>query len=339
MGNMKLNVNLLTYNGEKYIPHLFNSLKKQTFKDWKLNILDNASTDNTIILIKKELENFDIQYNLELNTENIGFARGHNQLFKKNDSEYVLLLNQDLFLGADCLEKLVNFLDANKDTAGVAPRLMQWDFENQKFTNKIDSLGLEVYRSRRVIDWKLGENWGEVKEQIIQLSNNQIIEIFGISGTCPMFRKSALSEISFDNGGVFDKDYGSYKEDVDLAYRLRSAGHKLFVVLGAVGYHDRTSNYKNKKNQSKDIRYNSYKNHIMTIYKNEYWQNFILDFPWILWYEISKFIWFLFFDTASLRGLGEVWALRKQLKVKRLKIKRFRKIDWLEMRRLIKKIK
>ncbi len=61
---MKLTVHLLTWNGEKYIPFLFDSLKKQTLKGWKLIILDNGSTDNTVGLIKKEIKNFPVEIEL-----------------------------------------------------------------------------------------------------------------------------------------------------------------------------------------------------------------------------------------------------------------------------------
>jgi len=70
----------------------------------------------------------------------------------------------------------------------------------------------------------------------------------------------------------------------------------------------------------------------MTIYKNEYWQNWLLDAVFIKWYELKKFIYFLLFDRSVLKGLGEIWQLRKDLKTKRLKIKQLRKISWKEMR-------
>lgn len=327
---MKLTVQLLTWNGAKYILHLFNSLKNQTFMDWELHVLDNASTDNTVELIKRELSNISVHCELEVNKENVGFAQGHNQLSNQSNTEYFLLLNQDLFLEKGCFEKLVSFLDANGDAASVSPRLMKWDFSNNFFTDKIDSLGLKVYKNRRVVDWMQGEEWKE--------ANDQVTEVFGVSGTMPMFRHNVIDNLTFANHNIFDENYGSYKEDVDLAFRIRSYGYRSFVLLDAVAYHDRSSNFdssiiKNKKGQSKGVKYNSYKNHLMTIYKNEYWQNFVLDFPWILWYEIKKFIWLLLFNPSALKGLKDIWFLRKDLKDKRKQIKNKRKIDWLKMRK------
>lgn len=313
---MKLTVQLLTWNGEKYIPYLFSSLRAQTFTDWNLSILDNNSTDNTVEVIKKELNNFNVQAELRVNKENIGFAGGHNQLFRKSDSEYVLFLNQDIYLDIDCLKKMTEFLDKN-DCAGVAPKLMYWDFLNG-FTDKIDSLGFKVYRNRRVVD----------------SPSKELGEVFGLSGAVPMFRRDVLKAVAFSSGSVFDEAYGSYKEDVDLAFRLQSAGYKTFVVSEAIAYHDRTGNTsQDKKEQPAYIKYNSYKNHLMTIYKNEYWQNFLLDFPWILWYELKKFVWFLIFDRSVLKGLGDIWNQRKELKKKRKEIKSKRRLTWSEMRK------
>ena len=54
----KLSVHLVAWNGAKYIPYLFESLRKQTYKDWELLAIDNASAkDNTADLIEKELQN------------------------------------------------------------------------------------------------------------------------------------------------------------------------------------------------------------------------------------------------------------------------------------------
>ena len=50
---MKLTINLITWNGAKFIPALFNSLRNQTFKNWELIIIDNGSTDGTLAIIKK----------------------------------------------------------------------------------------------------------------------------------------------------------------------------------------------------------------------------------------------------------------------------------------------
>ncbi|KKR35511.1 MAG: family 2 glycosyl transferase [Candidatus Magasanikbacteria bacterium GW2011_GWA2_40_10] len=332
----KLSVHLVTWNGAKYVPFLFESLRKQTYKDWTLFVLDNNSDDNTVELIKKELSNFSIQSKVVEDKTNLGFAGGHNQAFKESDAEYILLLNQDMFLAPDCLEKVVRFLDQHPEAASVSPRLMKWNFPTN-FTDQIDALGLKVYRSRRVVEQYTQQNWQELKKKF----SSAILPVFGVSGALPVFRTFALKSIAYEDGSIFDESYHSYKEDVDLAFRLATAGYKSYVVLDAVAYHDRSAAgpkqaddahaLANKQKQSEWVKYHSYKNHLATLYKNEYWQNFTLDFPWILWYELKKFVYFLLFDRRVLGGLKEL--LGQDLAKKRRLIKSLQKISWQEMRK------
>ena len=350
----KLSVQLVTWNGSKYISYLFDSLKKQTFSDWELIILDNGSSDDTVEKIKQEIKDFPVEVEFIELKENLGFAGGHNKIVKRQmsinskvESKYILLLNQDMYLGQNCFEKMVEFLDAHEDVAVVSPRLMKWNFEKRidGFTNKVDSLGLKVFRNRRVIEKYTNKIWDEKKSKF-ELSfrtNYEAMEVFGVSATLPMYRRRTIQAIEFSDGNFFDDSYGSYKEDVDLSFRLRSAGFSAFVLLDTVAYHDRSAvgqehmsdsvAAKNKKTQSEWVKYHSYKNHLMTIYKNEYWQNWLLDAVFIKFYEIKKFVWFLLFDREVLKGLGEVWKMRKELKQKRLEIKQKRTVDWREMRR------
>lgn len=353
---MKLSVHLVAWNGEKYISHLFESLRKQTFKDYKLIILDNGSIDNTVSKIKTEIENkeFSVEVELMEGKENLGFAGGHNFIYHESyntyhkTNEYILLLNQDMYLEENCLENMVKFMDENEDAGAVSPRLMRWDFGKlqdtsctlqDSFTNKIDTLGLKVLRNRRVIEKYAGKDWDDKKSKL-ELSHHtadEAMEVFGVSGALPMLRKSVIDKV-----GLFDDFYHLYKEDVDLAYRLRIAGYKAFVLLDTVAYHDRSAEglekkgdsvaLKNKEKQSEWVKYHSYKNHLMTLYKNEYWQNCLLDLPWVLWYELKKFGYFLLFDRSVLKGLGEIWKNRKDLKAKKLKVKSMRKVSWKELR-------
>jgi GT2 family glycosyltransferase len=336
----QLTLQLVTYNNEKFLPEFFDSLQKQTFKDWELKILDNGSSDQTknILYHYSGLGNMPLELvNL---SENSGFSGGHNILFKKADTPYVGLLNPDIYLTSNCLEKLITYLHAAPtECAVVTPRLMKWNFLEKKFTDQIDSLGLKVLRNRRVIEWYQGQSWSEVGTEF---NNQSAIEVFGVSGTLPLFRRSALLDTQEVDGSIFDPRFGSYKEDVDLAFRLQSRGYRAHVVLDAVAYHvrrasgkkslDDISASKNKATQPIAIQQASYRNHLYVLYKNEYGQNFILDFFWILWYEVKKLVYFLLFDRAVLKGLQDFWNNRKLLKQSRAHIKKLRNVNWKALR-------
>lgn len=357
----KLIVQLVTWNGAKYIPFLFDSLARQTYVDWELVVLDNASSDATVESIHKAIKEFriqnsesDIDIRFVQSKENLGFAGGHNKLFQEyTDSEYVLLLNQDMYLQPHCLERMAAYLDDQEAVAAVSPRLMRWDFSamvspstggvdstkiHDSFTDYVDALGLKVFRNRRVIEQHTGKKWSELSSTF----ESGALSVFGVSGAFPMLRRSALEYVAYPDGTFLDNDYHSYKEDVDLAFRLTSAGYKASVLVDTLAYHDRsgagpedmadTAAASNKKEQSSWVKYHSYKNHLMTLYKNEYWQNWMLDAVFVKWYECKKFVWFLLFDRAVLKGLREVWILRKIMKQKRKYVRGKRRATWKEVR-------
>ena len=61
-------------------------------------------------------------------------------------------------------------------------------------------------------------------------------------------------------------------------------------------------------------RYESYNNHLMTLYKNETGKTFLAAAPWIVWHEGKKFFWNLLFDRTVLGGLREIWNNRQALR-------------------------
>lgn len=340
----KLSVHLVTWNGAKYFPYLFASLKNQTYRDWHLYIWDNASDSSAdIAMLEKLADTLPVPWRGTFHDTNLGFAGGHNEVYFRTNEEYFVLLNQDLYVAPDCLEKLVVFMDAHPDAAAASPRLMKWDVNaselQQSFTNTVDSLGLRVWRNRRVTELGAGEIWDATSATKIPAAR----EVFGVSGTLPIFRRTAIQAVQFRPDQFFDNLYQSYKEDVDLAWRLQSAGYQAFVLENAVAYHDRsaagprelsdTAAARNKTTQASWVQYHSYKNHLMTLYKNERWQNFLLDFPWILWYELKKFGWLLLFAPGVLKGLGDIWRNRHKLEIKNKLIQSKRKTSWSGLRK------
>jgi GT2 family glycosyltransferase len=322
-------VHLVTWNGEKYIPWLFQSLRAQTYSDIIFRVLDNGSTDATVELIERELKNFPWPHQVIKNPVNEGFAGGHNVLFKNTQEEFVLLVNQDMYLESDCIERLVTTLESNARVSVVAPRLMKWNFEDiareglvKSFSDQIDSLGLSVFRNRRVVEWRAGEVWNS---DVIKKN----VEVFGVSGALPLYRMEALQMVVDKEGNIFDPWFGSYKEDVDLAWRLQKAGWSALVATDAVAYHHRAAAMPkfglhdvaallNKFQQPVYVRYLSYRNHLLMLFKNEEVADFWHDAPWIVWYEVKKFIALLVsYPSVLFKSWWFIWQHRHELDVRR----------------------
>jgi len=238
---MKLAIGTITYGDStaKYLPDFFASLSQQTFKDFKLIVVDNSETEeNANKKFIQSVAGLDLDFSW--NGENIGFARAYNKIIKKADSfrvEYFLVINPDVKLATDTLEKMIQVLDADKSSGSVSPKILKWKFDSstaQKFSkpdvNVIDSCGIRLMPGLRFVDI------GQAQEDTGQFDN---IEILGPSGACGMYRMSALEKV-VEDGRYFDELMFMYKEDCDLAYRLHLAGFKSRCISEAIAHHDRT---------------------------------------------------------------------------------------------------
>lgn len=301
---MKVSINIIVYNGLKYIKPCIDSILNQTFKDYEILILDNNSTDNSVNYIKENYSNI----KLIENKENLGFAVGHNKMIGMNNSEYVLVTNQDIILESDFLEKIVTFMDSNKEYGSCGGKLYKMKYENNSFikTNIIDCIGLTHTKGYRF------SNIGEGKTESVKFNSD--FDIFGVSGALAFYRRSSLEEAK-DRYEYFDNRFFMYKEDVDLAWRLKNKNFKSRYLSNAIAYHERGYNGEDNKNAIKTIQrknndkdflaFLSYRNHLLMLNKNTK-----INFN-ILLEEFKKGIYYFFFKNKI---FFKSWKEYKKLK-------------------------
>lgn len=317
----KVTISLLTYNGAKYLPWLLNSLKNQTFKDWELLVLDNASSDDSVEIVREHYP----KARVVTQKHNLGFARGHNLLMNWSDSDYILVLNQDVILAPDYIAGLVAFMEKNPKAASCSGKLMYWDFEEGEQTDRIDSFGLKIDRKRQVVDAWQGKKDFDVPNQ----------PVFGVSATAAIYKRKALDIVSTqrDNNHqeYFDEDFFAYKEDIDLAWRLRLMGYDNWLVSSVKAYHHRSLHGQGDRKKMRRERGManklSYRNHLMLLYKNSFFKNLFKDFFQIKWYEFKKFVYLLFFESSTLAGIGEFVKKMPQLAKKRKYIMKHKQVE------------
>lgn len=297
----KISINIVTWNGLKYLERCLESVLSQTYKDFQIIFLDNGSTDGTGDWISAFLKAHPYsKIRFIQNKKNLGFAKGHNQTIKESNTEYVFQLNQDTELDKYFLENVVRFLDKHTQTAGVTGKIYR--LTDEKKSDMIDSSGHILHKNFSVTER------GEGEIDFGQYNTNQ--EVVSISGTAPVFRKYALEQVQW-KGQYFDEDFFAYKEDIDLSLRLRALGWKLYCVPSAILYHYRTASFegrkktyiaivKNRRKKSKLVNYYSYRNHLFVILKNfplEVIQKF---FPCFIFYELKKLAYLSLFEPISL---------------------------------------
>jgi GT2 family glycosyltransferase len=319
-----LSVQVLLYHDKeaKYLPYLFHSLEQQTFRDFEIILIENGPTEHVYADALKRAKALGVSVQEVRLEKNLGFANGHNAGYQKGTGKYVLLQNPDMVLTPSAYEDMVAFLDRHEQTGAVSARLMRLDFERVQAateagnnikeaieigkTNDIDTIGIRLLRNRRAVDWLTQYEWTADSENkdISAMYGKEAREVFAVSGAFPMYRRSVIEQVLV-RGNMFDPLYESYKEDLDLGYRMRNAGFTSYALLDTVAYHDRTgagpkalsdkAALKNKATHSYYVQVHSYKNHILTLIKNEYLQNFIKDFFPIMWYELKKSVYYFFF--------------------------------------------
>ncbi|MBU4347243.1 glycosyltransferase family 2 protein [Patescibacteria group bacterium] len=319
-----LTIGFITYGKStaKYLPYFLSSLKGQTFKDFNILVFDNteeAENENALYIRNNYPE-----IEIARGNGNLGFAAAFNRLINKakgGGAEYFLALNPDMVLEPDAVEKMVKVLEGDSGLGSVCPKILKWNFENNKKTSIIDSCGIKVKSGLRFFD--LGQN----KFDKGQFNN---AEILGPSGAAAMYRISVLEKVMINpphlplaKGGdqYFDELMFMYKEDCDLAYRLFLAGYRSKCVADAVIYHDRTTYGKgegdlqvafNRKGKSRQVKKWAFLHQQIIFIK--YWK---LQSFWnklaIIWYEIKMIIFILLFEQYLLGELLNLWKIKKEI--------------------------
>lgn len=255
---MKIAVNIVTFNSARDIAACLESLREQTFRDFRIHVLDNASSDDTL----KTIEPFDVEY-LARSPVNTGFCKAHNELARRFPSEYVLFLNPDTVLRPAFIEELVRALDARPDAASASGKLLRMDGKT------LDSTGIVMLREQRHLDRGAGQ------PDLGQFDKGE--DIFGPSGAAAFYRRKALDDVAI-GGQYFDEDFFAFREDADLAWRCRLAGWKSIYVPTAVAQHRRRVTPERRGSLSKEINYHSVKNRFLLRINNMTWSLYRRDF-------------------------------------------------------------
>jgi GT2 family glycosyltransferase len=215
-----VSVHIVTYNSEAYIEDCLDAVLKQSHPIHSIIVIDNNSSDNTEQLLQPYLN----QITFVGNTNNIGFAGGHNQAMRLSDAEFYLVLNPDVTMNPDYIHFLMQQCKLDPSIGSATGKLLF-----KQSPQVVDSTGLIITKSRRGFDRGAGE-----KSEVWNESN----DVFGVCGAAALYSKQMVEDISVD-GCFFDEDFFAYKEDVDVAWRSRIRGWRALYCADAIAYHDR----------------------------------------------------------------------------------------------------
>ncbi len=192
-----------------------------TYSDLEIIVADNASSDDSLAFMAANYPGIRIIRN----TSNEGFAKGYNTVLKEVDAEIFVLLNSDVEVTPGWIEPVVSVL-SDASVAACQPKILAFGDKN-KFEYAgasggwIDSLGYPFMRGR------IFETCEQDKGQY-----NDAVSCFWASGAA-LFIKSKC----FHDAGGFDESFFAHQEEIDLCWRLKRMGYKIFVQPASVVYH------------------------------------------------------------------------------------------------------
>ncbi len=196
-----------------------------TVKNLRVEILvvDNASKDGSVQYIVTRYPAVTI---IE-NDLNVGYGPAMNQALKISTGKYIMILNSDVILLEDALEKMVTFLENNRDAGAVGPICLDIEGNISNSYGRFPRPGLMILEK---ILGSLTPRFIKPPSMEVKPSLNlcEKIEIEYIKGACMLVRREVCDEI-----GLFDERFFAYYEETDWCLRMEKRGIKRYLVSGA----------------------------------------------------------------------------------------------------------
>ncbi|HYB53057.1 MAG TPA: glycosyltransferase family 2 protein [Thermoanaerobaculia bacterium] len=244
--------------------------------------------------------------------ENVGFSAAMNVGIDASTSRYVLSLNPDCRLEPDFAAILASRLDARPDVGSASGRILRAEGTDLRPTGRLDSAGI-VFRAS-------GRHFDRGSEEPAEGRYLEEEEVAGATGAAGFYRRAAL-ESGRISTGFFDADFFLYREDADLAWRLRHLGWKCLYVPAAVACHRRRNLPSRRRQMSPVANFHSVKNRFLLRINNQTGGEFFRTLAPTLVRDLIVLGACLTVERSSLPAFGWLWKNRRRLWAKRREIR------------------
>jgi len=216
----RVSIIILNWNGLEDTVECLESLKKITYPNYEVIVVDNGSEGNDAQVLKERFADY---IHLIENDRNYGFAGGMNIGMKyamdNSQPDYLLLLNNDVAVAPDFLDHLVAAAMADASIGIAGPKVYYY-----AFPKRIQSAGSKV-RIVRGLTFSIGDK---------QIDNGQYEKQQDVDymDACLLVKNEVVQKV-----GLFDEGYFCYCEDVDYCIRAKKAGYRVIYVPEARIWH------------------------------------------------------------------------------------------------------
>ena len=271
-------------NGKKYIVKCMESVLDTDYPNFEIILVDNASTDGSIELVKETFADHRIK--IIRNETDRDFVGANNIGISNSSGDYLVLLSNDTQVKKDWLNEIVSIFEKDNSVGVIQIKLLKLDDKS-----KIDTCG--HYFTIFGFPYEIGVG------QIDNGRYDHIYELFGARGAALPLRRKLLDKI-----GYLDEDYIIYGEDTDLSWRCWLSGFKVALAPKAIVYHKGGGTL--NKSSLYRVFYHGTKNNIRTLIKNLSFGNLL----WMLPLHISCRIIMVIFFILKRRISDASWVLK-----------------------------
>lgn len=309
MGHPVVSIIIVHHSGLAKLRACLSSVFDSNYHNFRVILVDNGSTDNSVENIRKFYGN---QLDIIRRESNLGFIRGNNLALRKVRSEYVVLLNDDVVVEPGWLDYMVKVAEGDPTIAACQPKLLS--LNNPKYFEYsgaaggfLDVFGVPLTRGRVF----------ELEEKD-EGQYDTIIECFWASGAAMFLRTKALLE-----AGLLDSLLYTHMEEIDLSWRLRLLRYKIVAVPFSVVYH------LGGGTALEGVLYYKQRNNLIIMLKNFSTFSLLRYFPLRVVFDWISFLYFLRDKTRSISILKAYFWVLKHLKAilkKRHLVQRSKKV-------------
>jgi GT2 family glycosyltransferase len=306
--NPKVSVIIANYNGACFLEKLFSSLENQTFMDFEVIFVENASSDNSLELVESIAGRSPLSISIVKPLSNTGFCRGNNIGYKHSKGKYIVLLNNDTYVLPEWLEQLVNTMDQNPSIGICQSKIID-------VNNKLIKYGcfLGVYGKRKF-------------SEPFQIVDGILEGAFYAAGTALIIRRELIE----NSGYLFDGK--QFTGDMDLSWRIRLMGFKVVTNVRSICYHFQGHSSRIVLRNQLKISFVVSKDTIRTVIENYSSERFFRRSPLFFTFMLLLAIYdSLKFQTPCIFSLAKavVWniSLFKDTWTKHLRVQAMRKIS------------
>lgn len=223
---IELSIIIVSYNTAPITKNCLDSIKKSLANskiNWEIIVVDNASTDKSLQMLETVKQTYIKNMQLVINNKNVGFAKANNQAAQTARGKYLLFLNSDTIVLDEAIETLLNFYKQNEEKNHfLGGKLLNKDLTPQASCGPFYTLPV-VFGAL----FLKGDYWG-----LTRYSPNTVCEVDWISGACILTKKEYFKKV-----GGFDEKIFMYMDEIDLLFRAKKKGYRVFFYPEAKFIH------------------------------------------------------------------------------------------------------